>query len=153
MDEVAGSLLVGGLGRQKAFHLKRIMQRLRDDFGEVSLRRLAQYGVREAERYLCSLPGVGIKTARCVLMYSLGHTVFPADIHCLRIMDRLGWLRWRGERAECLAERAQEIVPPRLRKPLHVLLVQHGRAVCRSRPLCGQCILRGICPSARPAAG
>jgi endonuclease III len=147
--EIADAIVLGGLGRQKALHLKRIVQRLQDDFGEVSLRSLVRYKTDEAERYLCSLPGVGIKTARCVLMYSFGRMVFPADVHCLRVMDRLGWIEWRGQRSEMLAEPAQAIVPRLLREALHVRLIQHGRSVCRSTPRCNQCVLRSLCPCAK----
>jgi endonuclease III len=150
VDEIAGAISFGGLGRQKALHLKMIMHRLQDNLGEVSLRALVHYETGEAERYLCSLPGVGIKTARCVLMYSFGRAVFPADVHCIRIMNRLGWIDWHGQRAEMLAEPAQAIVPPRLRAELHVRLVQHGRSVCRSTPRCDQCPLQRLCPSADP---
>jgi endonuclease-3 len=101
----------------------------------------------DAEAYLCSLPGVGVKSARCVLMYSLGREVFPVDIHSLRIMHRLGWVDWQGQRAESVADAAQRGVPPGLRKALHALLVQHGRLVCKSRPRCASCILRAMCPS------
>lgn len=152
VQKIAHAIVIGGLGRQKALHLKKIMKRLRDDFGEVSLRALAQYDTADAERYLCSLPGVGIKTARCVLMYSFERAVFPADIHCLRIMHRLGWIKWQGERGELLAEVAQAIVAPSLREPLHIRLVQHGRSVCRNTPRCNDCVLRALCPGARPTA-
>jgi len=153
VGEIAGAIVLGGLGRQKASHLKKIMQRLQDDFGDVSLRRLSRYQTSEAEQYLCSLPGVGIKTARCVLMYSLGRAVFPADIHCLRIMHRLGWIEWLGQRAELLAEPAQAIVPSSLREAFHIRLVQHGRSVCRSIPRCDQCVLRSLCPGAMLTRG
>jgi endonuclease III len=146
-EEVAAAIVEGGLSGQKARHLKAIIAKLREDFGGVSLRRLARMDTPDAEEYLCSLPGVGIKTARCVLMYSLRRDVFPADIHCLRVMTRLGWLRWQGERAETFAGAAQAAVPAGLRMSLHVRLVQHGRAACGSTPRCGGCVLRAVCPA------
>lgn len=151
-DEIAAAIAEGGLAGQKARHLKGIVQKVEADFGEASLRRLKAMSTEEAEAYLCSLPGVGIKTVRCVLMYSFRRDVFPADTHCLRVMTRLGWIRWRGERAEKLAGEAQAAVPPGLRMPLHIRLVQHGRAACRSTPVCGGCVLRGVCPSAEGGA-
>jgi endonuclease III len=146
--DIAAAIAEGGLNDQKARHVKGIAEKLERDFGEVSLRRLKSMGTEEAEAYLCSLPGVGIKTARCVLMYALGRDVFPADIHCLRVMARLGWISWRGERAEKFAGVAQAAVPAGRRMSLHIRLVQHGRAVCRSFPLCADCVLRPLCPSA-----
>jgi endonuclease III len=138
-----------GLAKQKAVHIHSIAKKLRADFGRVTLAPLRRMDSTEAERYLLSLPGVGIKTARCVLMYALGHDVFPVDTHCARVMDRLQLITWNGKRLETVANAAQEIVPPDLRKHLHILLVQHGRSVCRSKPNCYSCVLAATCPSAR----
>ena len=148
---IARVIRIGGLGHQKAHYLKQIAFRLRADFGSVSLRWIRKMPTDEAETYLGTLPGVGVKTARCVLLYSLSRPVFPADVHCLRIMTRLGWLHWNRQRAESLADTAQDGVPPRLRRLLHIRLVQHGRAVCKARPECSVCVLSHCCPSAGKA--
>lgn len=160
LAHLASAISVGGLARQKARYLRAIARKIRRDLGRVSLLGLAKLSTDKAEQYLCSLPGVGIKTARCVLMYALGREVFPADIHCLRIMARLGWIDCgsatsreiadsvqRGDRISAyVADAAQAGIPPELRHPLHVYFVQHGRSVCRSRPLCDKCVLRPLCP-------
>lgn len=148
-EEIAKAIHMGGLGRIKARFLRGIALRLQEDFGEVSLRALKRMTNEDAEKYLCSLPGVGIKTARCVLMYSLDRAVFPADIHCLRVMSRLGCISWSGERADRFADEAQAGIPEHLRFLLHVRFVQHGRAVCRAKPLCSSCVLQDLCPSSR----
>jgi endonuclease III len=166
LEEIAAAIVLGGLARQKAAYLRGIPRQARQDFGEVSLRALRTFSTPDAERYLRTLPGVGLKTARCVLMYSLDRAVFPADIHCLRIMARLGWINCiasntrevadrmqRGDRnSNAIAEAAQTGIPPRLRHDLHVYLVQHGRLVCRPRPSCEQCVLRKVCPRIGVAA-
>jgi len=160
LAHLATAISLGGLAREKARYLRAIARKIRRDFGRVSLAALADFSTDKAEAYLCSLSGVGIKTARCVLMYALGRPVFPADIHCLRIMARLGWIDGRsansravadsvqrGDRvAAYVADTAQAGIPPNLRHPLHVFFVQHGRAVCRSRPDCEACVLRPLCP-------
>jgi endonuclease III len=145
---IASSIRVGGLAKQKAGYLREIAHRVRTDFGKVSLSPLRAMSTQEAEQYLCSLPGVGIKTARCVLLYSLKRDVFPADVHCLRTMSRLGWLHWTRERGETLADIAQNGIPRLRRRILHIRFVQHGRAVCRSRPVCSVCVLNDLCPTA-----
>lgn len=160
LAHLATAISLGGLARQKARYLRAIARKLRRDFGRVSLAALADLSTAKAEAYLCSLSGVGIKTARCVLMYALGRPVFPADIHCLRIMARLGWIDCRaassraiadsvqrGDRvAAYVADTSQAGIPPRLRHPLHVFFVQHGREICRPRPACEACVLRELCP-------
>ena len=58
-------------------------QKLEKDWRKPSLAALKHMSNNQAEEYLTSLPGVGIKTARCVLLYSLNREVFPADVNCL----------------------------------------------------------------------
>jgi DNA (cytosine-5)-methyltransferase 1 len=136
----------GGLARQKAEYIRGIMRRVEADWGRPTLYLLKGMADEEVQSYLTSLPGVGVKTARCVMMYALGREVFPADVNCLRVMDRLGWIEWGGRRAELLAGAAQTLVPPHLRRSLHVDLVQHGRTACRpSAPLCDGCCLLDLC--------
>lgn len=135
-----------GLSAQKARYIKALLNRIYQDFGRVSLDALRTWPDADAEAYLCGLPGTGIKTARCVLLYTLDREVFPADVNCLRIMDRMGWLRWDGVRMDKVAGVAQELVLPALRKELHISLIQHGRAVCRpNRPKCGACCVAAQC--------
>ena len=92
-EEIAAVIAHGGLSRQKARTIKSILARLESDFGGPTLRPLRAMSEAECEEYLESLPGVGRKTARCVMMYSLGRQAFPVDSNCWRICRRIGWLR------------------------------------------------------------
>lgn len=148
VENIALAIKSAGLSTQKAAYISGIARETKASFGQATLDPLWQMKDADAENYLCSLPGVGIKSARCVLMYTLGRTVFPADIHCLRVMSRLGWIDWHGQRNEYCADAAQNGVPPRLRKMLHIRFIQHGRAVCRARPKCEVCVLNKTCRSA-----
>ncbi|MBX3176037.1 MAG: endonuclease III [Candidatus Hydrogenedentes bacterium] len=135
-----------GLSVQKARYIKAILARVHADFGETSLDGLADWPTGDAETYLRRLPGVGVKTARCVLLYTLGRDVFPADVHCLRIMERAGWLKRGKRRMEDVADAAQALVLPAIRRELHISLVQHGRAVCKPvRPECRRCCIAECC--------
>jgi endonuclease III len=139
----------GGLGRQKAHNIKAILSRLRSDFGDPTLVPLRELSDSECEAYLESLPGVGRKTARCVMMYSLGREVFPVDSNCWRIASRLGWVRPTRPDRSCSPRdmnRVERGIPPHLRFNLHVNLVSHGRKHCLpSKPLCGDCCIRQFC--------
>ena len=148
LRSIVASIRGGGLAIQKARYLRDSARLLKTTFGRVTLAPLRQMRTRQAETFLCTLPGVGIKSARCVLLYSLLRAVFPADVHCMRVMTRLGWLQWHGQRGEALAETAQVNIPPSLRNLLHVRFIQHGRAVCRPRPNCPACVLNQCCPAA-----
>jgi endonuclease III len=140
------SIKDAGLSGQKAPRLQAIFRQLKQDFGAISLQALTIMSAAEAERYLTALPGVGIKTAKCVLMYSLGRQVLPVDTHVLRVTRRLGLV---GEDVPYtkVHEALEEVVPPSARYSLHVNGVAHGRAVCLAlRPRCGVCPLRRACP-------
>lgn len=147
-----------GLSRQKTPRLKAILRiALRDakaaaqangigpnKVREPSLSFLSKLSDDEAERYLLALPGVGPKTARCVLMYSLRRAVFPVDVNVYRILTRLGIverLPWKKAH-----DPYQTFVPPAVRYRLHVNFVHHGRQVCTPlRPNCSQCVLVSFC--------
>jgi endonuclease-3 len=101
---------------------------------------------REATAYLTSFKGVGVKTAACVLCFSMGRNVIPVDTHVHRIAIRLGLV---PENASAVRthELLNEIVPPELRYELHVLLIGHGRSVCIARrPRCKECVVSDRCP-------
>lgn len=103
---------------------------------------------RAAEGFLRSLPGIGPKSARCVLAYTLGKQSFAVDTHVHRIFVRTGLARSHGRKRD--HDRFQNIVPIAIRRRLHVNLVHHGRAVCRAqRPRCSDCVLVSFCPIGR----
>jgi endonuclease III len=148
-DEIASIIAHGGLARQKARNICAILSRLQVDFGTPSLSPLRGMGDAECEDYLVSLPGVGRKTARCVMMYSLGRNVFPVDSNIWRILRRLGWIRATRPDKSCSPrdmDRVQAGIPPDLRFSLHVNLVSHGRACCLpTAMLCDQCSIWKFC--------
>ncbi len=138
--EIAKALFNAGLSNQKAANLKRILRRLKMDFGKVSLEPLRVYEDTTMEGYLCSLPGLGKKSARCIMLYSFDRKVFPVDAHCFRIVRRLGWIRPGTKYSDKVADRLQGMIPKELRYSLHVNMVAHGRAICSERfPKCNIC--------------
>lgn len=148
-EEIVTVIAHGGLARQKARTIKAILARLVLDFGSPTLLPLRTLSDAECEAYLDSLQGVGRKTARCVMMYSLGRRVFPVDSNCWRIARRLGWVRTTRPDKSCSPrdmDRVQAGVPSQLRFDLHVNLVSHGREHCLpSTPLCEDCCIRQFC--------
>ena len=143
--EIERIIKPAGLSRYKTNYLVGVVEKLRKDFGRVSLASLRVMSDEDAERYLCSLPGVSIKTARCVLMYSLNRQVFPVDTHVFRVLNRLGVIslpqpirKWHNV--------VQDVIPDDLRYDLHVTLLSHGREVCRAhKPECHRCNLKRLC--------
>lgn len=141
-----------GLSGQRAPRIKAILARIRKDFGEYSLASLVPLSDQEAEKYLASLPGVGTKTAKCVLMYSLRRHVLPVDTHVWRVGCRLGLVDQTigRERGQVLLEAA---VPPTDRYSFHVNALAFGRDICiASQPRCEVCPLRNLCNHGRGRA-
>jgi endonuclease III len=155
-DEIVGVLARGGLSRQKARTIKAILARLQSDFSAPTLSPLRAMSDAECEDYLDSLPGVGRKTARCVMMYSFGRPVFPVDSNCWRIGRRLGWVRPTRPDKSCSPrdmDRVQSGIPLNLRFSLHVNLVSHGRACCLpGLPLCDDCCIRQFCNTGKASS-
>jgi endonuclease III len=148
-DYIAKPLERGGLSNDKARAIRSIMYRLMIEFGRPTLAPLARWTDEECEGFLTSLPYVGQKVARCVMMYSLGRKVFPVDTHCWRICRRLGWIRPTmkdGHPSPRDMDRLQEKIPPELRFSLHVNMVSLGREICTAnKPRCEICPIQAYC--------
>jgi len=135
-----------GLSRQKAPRIKAILKKVAADFGKLSLAPLRRMEDAAAERYLTALPGVGVKTAKCVMMYSLGREVLPVDTHVWRVARRLGLVSGAVPYARVHGA-LEAVVAPGDRYAFHVNAISHGRAVCTAlRPKCRTCPLRRFCP-------
>ena len=146
-DEVASAIRSGGLAEQKAPRIKAILEAVREREGDIDLARLNGLSDHEVDGYLRSLPGVGPKTAACVLVFSMGRAAFPIDTHVHRVCRRLGWIPPKAS-AEAASKQLAPRVPPELRYHLHVALIDHGRKVCTARtPRCSDCVLLDLCPS------
>ncbi len=147
-EYVAKTIEQGGLHNKKAHAITKIASELKEKHGRVTLAPLKQMEIEEAEKFLTSLPGVSIKTARCVLMYALNRAVFPVDVHCRRVAHRLGWTPSDIYLTERQADELQEKIPEYLRRDLHVGMVLLGRNYCSPRnPRCSECPLLEFCPT------
>jgi endonuclease III len=142
--KIARILAPGGLGGLKTRQIIGIIAKLRKCFGAATLSPLKRMTQRDAERFLTSLPGVGPKIAKCVLMYTLRREVLPVDIHVHRLATRLG-LRTK-KRPDTSQELIESAVPPQLRYSFHVNAIAHGRTLClASRPKCDRCPISKWC--------
>jgi endonuclease III len=145
-EEVEAAIRPGGLSQVKSGRIQAILRELGDP---PSLDHLAGLEVPAARAELCALPGVGRKTAACVLLFSFGMRDVPVDTHVSRVGTRLGLFRPGAPFVELhddmlvLCPRGQEL-------ELHVNLLRHGRRTCHAqRPRCPECALRRSCPWAR----
>jgi len=144
-EEVEEAIRPGGLAPTKAVRIQRILQALGDD----GLDWLADAPVQEGRTYLESLPGVGRKTAACVLLFSFGLPEIPVDTHVFRVGSRLGLFR-SGASFEEAHDEILRLADPDDAYEIHVLLIRHGRRTCTARaPRCEECPLRRMCPYGR----
>jgi endonuclease-3 len=93
---------------------------------------------------LVNLPGVGSKTANCVLVYAFKVPAIPVDVHINRIVNRLGWVKTKTP--EKTEQALKEIIPKDLWLDLNPILVRFGQQMCLPiRPKCEICVIEDIC--------
>jgi len=143
LAEVEQAIQPGGLHRQKSLRIQQILRALPEP---VDLVHLGGLPVEEARDELCALPGVGRKTAACVLLFSFGRHDVPVDTHVSRVVTRLGMFRPGAPFAE-MHDDLLAMTRPGEELELHLNLLRHGRRTCHARrPRCGECALRRMCP-------
>jgi endonuclease III len=166
VEEVEAAISPGGISRVKSARIQAILRAISerpppagaadgdgerdgDATSELSLDWLPDVPLEEARDYLTALPGVGRKTAACVLLFAYGLHEVPVDTHVSRVGMRLRLLR-PGAPFEELHDEMLALTPPGQELELHVNLLRHGRRTCHARsPECPQCALARMCPSRR----
>jgi endonuclease III len=157
VDALEEAIRPGGISKVKSARIKAILVAITETApqhapdlpdGPLSLDWLAGQSVPEAQAYLTSLPGVGRKTAACVLLFALGMRDVPVDTHVSRVGGRLALFR-PGAPFEEMHNEMLALTPPGEELELHLNLLRHGRRTCHARrPACGDCALQRMCPSA-----
>jgi endonuclease-3 len=143
--ELVEALRPGGLAVQKAPRIQTVLR----DLDRLDLEWLAGLPADEAMRWLVALPGVGPKTASCVLLFSLDVPVMPVDTHIHRIALRVGLVP-AGTTADAAHALLTEMTPPDRMLEAHLLLIRHGRTTCTARrPRCEECVLLDLCDYGR----
>jgi endonuclease III len=151
---VAEAIRSGGLANIKAVRIQDALLTLSEEqlkeggiktLSDYLYDKLTQYTSEEGWQYLRRIPGVGPKTAACVLMFNMNRPVMPIDTHVHRTSRRLGLIG-----PKVTADQAHTvfgtITPPEWVYPLHVNLIRHGRQICLAqRPKCTLCPLYSEC--------
>jgi len=100
--------------------------------------------VPENETNLLSLPGVGHKTAACVLIYAFNIPAIAVDTHVHSISNRFGWVKTKTP--EQTRKKLIELIPKKHWLKLNDLLVRHGQTTCLARkPKCFSCKINSYC--------
>jgi endonuclease III len=149
VSEVEDAVRVAGLANQKAPRIQLVLDAIAEDPRGSDLEWLGDVPLDEAMAFLTSFPGVGPKTAACVMCFSFDAHVVPADTHVHRIALRTGIVP-KGSTAVAAQERLTRWTPPGQAFATHMRLIAHGRTVCLARaPRCGGCPLLELCPEGR----
>lgn len=150
-DRLAAWIRSAGTHNVKAARLQGLCRWFLESGGFTALARLPLPQLRQA---LLSVKGVGPETADDILLYAFGLPVFVIDAYTRRILGRLG-LAQGDEGYETLRRSMESGLPAdaALFGEYHALLVAHAKAVCRPRPLCGECCLRLRCPTGLSVGG
>ena len=142
-EEIEEAIRPGGISKVKSARIEAMLRAIGDP---LDLAWLADAPVDDARAYLMDLPGVGRKTAACVLLFSFGAHDVPVDTHVARVGQRLRLLR-PGASFNELHDQMLAITPPGAELELHLNLLRHGRRTCHAqRPDCPDCALRRMCP-------
>jgi endonuclease-3 len=145
LDQLAEAIRPAGLAHQKARHIQAALREIERRQGDMNLDTLRSLPLEEARAFLLSLPGVGPKTAACVLLFSCDLPALPVDTHVHRLSRRLGLIEQHVS-AEGAHDALQALVEPADVYDFHVNLIAHGRRVCTARdPRCGVCVLQTLC--------
>ena len=143
--QIVHTVRSAGLARQRAEKIVNCLRGISDRFNGLSLRPLAKWDDAGIMEFLTSFKGVGKKTAAVFLCMDLGRDICAVDTHVNRVCARTGLVDGKPS-PHVTFERLKKLIPVGKAYRFHMLLIEHGRAKCRSRkPLCESCPLEDIC--------
>jgi endonuclease-3 len=149
VEEIEEAIRPGGISKVKSARIQAILRAIGEGGRDLNLSWMRDAPVAESRDYLCALPGVGRKTAACVLLFAYGLRDVPVDTHVGRVATRLGLLRPKAPSEE-LHDEMLDLTPEGAELEFHINLLRHGRRTCHAqRPACDDCALARMCPARR----
>ena len=163
IDDIIECIRCRGMHSMLAHRIKKILRRVLDERGVLSLEFLREASTEEANAYLNEIEGMGAKTSACVNLLSLENRDFPVDVNVGRIMARLGWVPLEDDfKLELLEQYAPEesvyeFLSERLNMfdvtmlyELHYHMITLGKVFCAKRdPNCASCPMNSDCEYAK----
>lgn len=144
LESLMNLIKSAGLTKQKAMTIKSLIDYLINNYGKANLNFIYDYDNKTILDLLTKLKGIGVKTASCVLLFSLYRDVCPVDTHVHRIINRLGIVNAKS--ADKSFYELNKEFPNNIAHSFHTNLIKHGRNVCRPKePFCGGCKLVEYC--------
>ncbi len=142
--EIEKTIKVAGLGKQKSASIKSFLTALKKKNGKLDLSYVKKMSNEEILNELTSIKGIGVKTASCVLLFSLDRNVCPVDTHVHRTLNRIGIIKTNSP--DKTFEKITPHLPEGIAHQFHTNLIKLGREICKpSKPLCSICPLLQDC--------
>lgn len=142
--EIEKTIKVAGLGKQKSASIKSFLKTLKKKNGRLDLQYIKKMADDDIFNELTSIKGIGVKTASCVLLFSLDRNVCPVDTHVHRTLNRIGIVKTNSP--DKTFEGINGNLPDKIAHQFHTNLIKLGREICKpSKPACSICPLIKEC--------
>lgn len=142
--QIENTIKVAGLGKQKSASIKSFLTTLKKKNGKLNLQYIRKMSDDEILNELTSIKGIGVKTASCVLLFSLDRNVCPVDTHVHRTLNRIGIVKTNTP--DKTFEQLRKNLPEKIAHQFHTNLIKLGREICKpSNPICSMCPLLAEC--------
>lgn len=139
-SELEKVIRVAGLGKQKSSAILSFLKTLKKRNGKIDLGYITEMSDENILDELTSIKGIGVKTASCVLLFSLDRNICPVDTHVHRTLNRIGIVKTSSPAKTF--EIINKHLPDGIAHQFHTNLINLGRAICKSsKPVCSICPL------------
>lgn len=143
-SKIESLIKTAGLGKQKSSAIKNLLNKLLISYNNITLEHIYNLDNSAILTELIQYPGIGMKTANCVLLFALRRNVCPVDTHVHRTTNRIGIVK--TSTADKTSLLINGSMPEGIAHQFHTNLIRLGREICKSaRPQCFACPLVKIC--------
>ena len=143
-SKIEDAIRIAGLGKQKSSAIKESLTTLKKKNGKIDLRYIKKMNDDEIINELTSINGIGVKTASCVLLFSLDRNVCPIDTHVHRTLNRIGLVKTKSP--DKTFQKINEKLLEGTAHHFHTNLIKLGREICKpTKPSCSICPLLKLC--------
>ena len=143
-SKIEDAIRIAGLGKQKSSAIKESLTTLKKKNGKIDLRYIKKMNDDEIINELTSINGIGVKTASCVLLFSLDRNVCPVDTHVHRTLNRIGLVKTKSP--DKTFQKINEKLLEGTAHQFHTNLIKLGREICKpTKPSCSICPLLKLC--------
>jgi len=142
--EIEKVIKVAGLGKQKSEAIKAFLSSLKKNKEKIDLAYIKKMNDDDILAELTSIKGIGVKTASCVLLFSLDRNVCPVDTHVHRTLNRIGIVKTKSP--DKTFDSINKNLSDGIAHQFHTNLIKLGREVCKpAKPLCSFCPVQLEC--------